>query len=249
MLNIVLAFLPPFSILQSVFKEVNFSHYIESNFWGRYPRAVIDHASAMVDIPKSCFSFVLDHSGILGIYYGSPEETWEHARKLSARHHIRQVGQTFQKVLAVLPKKYNDMWVGGKGMYKTEPVVADGGEVIIYAPHITEVSRTHGKVIREIGYHVSEYFLKQWNQFKHYPGGVLAHSTHIKGMGHFDAVTGTEVPRISVSLATGIEKSVCEDLNLSYRDPASIKIDDWVGREDEGILVVENAGEILYRVK
>ena len=212
-------------------------------------RAVIDRAAGMVELPKTCFSFVLDQSGIHGIFYGLPEETWEHASKLSARHHIRRVGRYFQKVLAVLPEKYTDMWVGGKGMYKTEPVVADGGEVIIYAPHINEISRTHGKLIRQIGYHVSEYFLDQWDQFKHIPGGVLAHSTHVKGMGRYDADTGRENPRITVSLATGLDKAVCEAINLGYRDPKSISIADWKDREDEGILLVENAGEILYRVK
>jgi hypothetical protein len=40
---------------------------------------------------------------------------------------------------------YDDLWTGGKCMYKIEPVVADGGEVIIYAPHITEISSVHGR--------------------------------------------------------------------------------------------------------
>ena len=68
-------------------------------------------------------------------------------------------------------------------MYKLEPVLADGGELIIYAPHIHEVSVTHGKLIEEIGYHCRDYFLKQWDKFKHYPWGMLAHSTHVRGIG------------------------------------------------------------------
>ena len=65
-----------------------------------------------------------------------------------------------------------------------EPAVADGGEIVIYAPHISEVSYTHGKIIEEVGYHCRDYFMKQWDRFKNYPGGVLAHSTHVKGSGH-----------------------------------------------------------------
>ena len=87
-----------------------------------------------------------------------------------------------------MPPMYDDLWTAAKGMYKIEPAVADGGEVVIYAPHVTEVSYVHGKLIDEIGYHCRDYFLAQWERFKHYPGGILAHSTHVRGLGTFDAV-------------------------------------------------------------
>jgi hypothetical protein len=32
-------------------------------------------------------------------------------------------------------------------------------------------------------------------------------------------------------------------------DPASIEIAEWEGREDEGVLVVPRAGEMLYRLQ
>ena len=125
----------------------------------------------------------------------------------------------------------------------------DGGEVIIYAPHITEVSYTHGKLIDQIGYHCRDYFMKQWDQFRHIPGGVLAHSTHVKGMGTYDESTGVESPRIRVTLATGIPPERCQAINLGYLDPASIDLKQWRGRETEGILLVPRAGEMLYRIK
>ena len=84
---------------------------------------------------------------------------------------------------------YDDLWTAAKGMYKMEPAIADGGEVIIYAPHVSEISYTHGRLIDEIGYHCRDYFLAQWDRFKHYPGGILAHSTHVKGLGTFDAAS------------------------------------------------------------
>ena len=93
----------------------------------------------------------------------------------------------FDRVLAVMPAMYEDLWTAAKGAYKTEPVVADGGEVIIYAPHVREVSHVHGRLIEEIGYHCRDYFLAQWDRFGGYPGGILAHSTHVKGLGTYDA--------------------------------------------------------------
>jgi nickel-dependent lactate racemase len=142
---------------------------------------------------------------------------------------------------------YDDIWTAAKGMYKMEPAIADGGEVVIYAPHIDEISYTHGRLIDEIGYHVRDYFLKQWERFKGYPGGVLAHSTHLKGLGTFE--NGVEEPRIRVTLATRIPRARCERVNLGYLDPDSVNLDDWRGREAEGILLVPKAGEMLYRVK
>ncbi len=154
-----------------------------------------------------------------------------------------------RQVLSVMPEMYADVWTAGKGMYKIEPVVADGGEVIIYAPHIREVSYTHGKLIDEIGYHCRDYFVAQPERFAQYPGGVLAHSTHVKGQGTYDAATGVEKPRVTVTLATAISEAHCRKINLGYRDPASIDAASWQGREHEGILVVPRAGEMLYRLK
>jgi len=150
-------------------------------------------------------------------------------------------------VLAVMPTMYDDLWTAGKGMYKSEPVVADDGEVIIYAPHVTEVSRTHGRMIEEVGYHCRDYFLAQWDRFKKYPGGILAHSTHVKGNGTYDAATDVETPRVQVTLATGISKERSALVNLGYKDPKTVDRRDYEG--DPKTLVIPRAGEMLYRVK
>jgi nickel-dependent lactate racemase len=151
------------------------------------------------------------------------------------------------RVLSVMPPMYDDLWTAAKGAYKTEPAVADDGEVVIYAPHVSEVSYVHGALIDEIGYHCRDYFLAQWERFGRYPGGILAHSTHVKGLGTFDLATGEERPRIKVTLATGIERTRCERINLGYQDPADVDPADWAGGDAEA-LVVSRAGEQLYRV-
>jgi nickel-dependent lactate racemase len=212
-------------------------------------RAVIDRAAAMVTVPTACFALVVTPAGMAGLYFGSAREAWEHASALSAQRHIVWLDAPVRQVLSVMPQMYADIWTAGKGMYKIEPVVADGGEVIIYAPHIREVSVTHGRLIEEVGYHCRDYFLAQPERFAGYPGGVLAHSTHVKGQGTYDKATGVERPRVTVTLATGIPEERCRRINLGYRDPASIDIAAWSGREREGVLVVPRAGEMLYRLK
>jgi nickel-dependent lactate racemase len=142
---------------------------------------------------------------------------------------------------------YADVWTGGKAMYKLEPVLADDAELIIYAPHITEVSVTHGETLLEIGYHCRDYFHKQWDEFKHYPWGVIAHSTHVRGLGTFE--NGVERCRVQVTLASQIPESVCRKINLGYRDPASIRKEDFENREDEGVLLVPKAGEMLFQLR
>jgi len=212
-------------------------------------RAVIDRAAAFIERPVACFCLVNTHSGLLGLYYGSPERAWESAAELSSQVHVTWLDEPVQRVLSVMPTLYDDLWTAAKGMYKMEPAVADGGEVVIYAPHITEVSYTHGRILDEIGYHCRDYFLKQWDRFKHYPGGVLAHSTHCKGLGTYDPTTGIETPRVTVTLATGIPRERCERINLGYLDPATVDINAWQARADEGVLVVPRAGEMLYKIR
>jgi len=218
-------------------------------------RRVIDRAAAFIDVLKLCFSMVVvgskgsaGHSDLVGLYFGTPEAAYEAAADLSAQHHIVYVEKPFKRVLSVMPELYDDLWTAAKGMYKMEPAVADGGEIVIYAPHIDEVSYTHGRWLDETGYHVRDYFLKQWERFKDCPWGVLAHSTHLCGLGTYDAETGIESRRIKVTLATGIPRERCERLGLGYLDPATVDLDAWRGREEEGVLVVPRAGEMLYRV-
>jgi len=236
---------------------INFTHWLGAlitNYHvigaGYTPvRAVIDRAASMVNLPTACFALVVTHGGLAGLYMGAPQDAWRAAADLSAQRHIVYVDRPFHRVLSIMPEMYDDLWTAAKGMYKLEPAVADGGEVVIYAPHIREVSYTHGRIIDEVGYHCRDYFLGQWQRFKHYPGGVLAHSTHVKGLGRYDQTSRIESPRIRVTLATGIPAERCRRINLGYLDPAGVRIEEWKGRESEGTLVVPRAGEMLYRLK
>jgi nickel-dependent lactate racemase len=210
-------------------------------------RKVIDMAAQLVPIERMCLSLVVRDFDLAGLFIGTPEEAWNAAVDLSQRVHVVYKDHPFEKVLACAPSMYGDLWVGGKCAYKLEPLVADGGELVIYAPHIREVSVTHGDIIERIGYHVRDYFVKQMSKFSHVPGGVMAHSTHVKGIGVFEG--GVEQPRIDVVLATKIKEEKCRKINLGYRDPESIDTEEWKNREHEGVLCVPKAGETLYRLK
>ncbi len=210
-------------------------------------RAVVDRAARLIPAERRCLAFVVkDSQAVHGLFFGTPEQAWNDAAELSARVHITRVHRPFHTVLSCAPPMYDELWVAGKCMYKLEPVVADDGELIIYAPHMREISLTHGHLIEEVGYHVRDYFAKQWSRFAHIPRGVLAHSTHVRGMGTFEG--SVEKPRVRVTLASQIPPETCARINLGYRDPATIDVEAFANREHEGVLLVRKAGEMLYRL-
>jgi nickel-dependent lactate racemase len=210
-------------------------------------RKVVDRAAAMLKMQKFALCMVVQGEGLAGLYFGTPEDAWSGAADLSNTLHITYKDKPYKTVLSCAPRMYDDIWTAGKCMYKLEPVVADGGDLIIYAPHVTEVSVTHGHIIEEIGYHTRDFFLAQWDEYSKYPWGVVAHSTHVKGIGTY--ANGVEKPRVNVILATQISPEMCKKINLGYMDPKTILPEDYANRESEGILYVPKAGEMLYRLK
>jgi nickel-dependent lactate racemase len=210
-------------------------------------RRMIDAAAKRLQTPVTLAALtVVDHN-LVGMFIGDLYKAWSGAADLSAMRHIVWHEKPFQRVLSCAPVMYDELWTAAKAMYKLEPVVAPGGEVVIYAPHLEVVSHSHGNYISEIGYHTLPYFLNNWERFKHIPLGVLAHSTHLRGAGVIE--NGVEKPNLRLTLASKISAEVCARLNLGYLDPAKVKMDEWMDRQEQGVLVVPQAGEMLYRVK
>ncbi|MGC8513360.1 MAG: lactate racemase domain-containing protein [Acidimicrobiales bacterium] len=209
-------------------------------------RALIDEAASMVPSERWAFCAVnaSESNGLHFLAFDEPTAAWQAAAEVSAQTHIRYLDTPVRKVLSILPRKYDDMWTGAKGFYKVEPVVADGGQVVIYAPHVTELAVTHPAVV-DIGYHCRDFYVKQWDRFKGYHWGDLAHSTHLRGAGTYSDLDG-ERARVTVTLATGIPEKVVRSVNLDYLDPSTIDLAAWAG--EEGSLVVRGAGEQLYRL-
>ncbi|MCJ7812538.1 lactate racemase domain-containing protein [bacterium] len=210
-------------------------------------RKLVDKAASMIPVERLCIGLVVKDNDLAGLFIGTPEEAFSKAADLSAQLHIVYKDHSYHRVLSCAPDMYHDIWTAGKCMYKLEPVVSDEGELIIYAPHIKDVSITHRPVIEKIGYHTRDYFVKQMNQFNAIPKIVMAHSTHVKGIGTY--ANGVERPRIHVRLATQISEKMCKQIHLGYCHPETIRMKDWQNREDEGILFVPKAGETLYRLK
>src|SRR3954449_8791598 len=210
-------------------------------------RALMNEAASLVPGERHCFSAVTQSRtrNLHSLAFGSPEAAWAAAADVAAETHIRYLDAPVRRVLSLIPAFYDDMWTGAKGFYKVEPIVADGGEVVLYAPHISQISSTHPQ-IAEIGYHCRDYFVGQWDRFKDHHWGDLAHSTHLRGAGTWSAAEG-ERDRVAVTLATGIPEALTRAINLGYRDPATIDPAAW--EQDPDTLVVPDAGEDLFRLR
>ena len=210
-------------------------------------RALIDEAASMVPGERLALCMVTKPGtqDLHAMTFADPPAAWAAAADVSAETHIRYLDVPVRRVLSLIPAKYGDLWTGAKGFYKVEPIVADGGQVVLYAPHIHDIATTH-PAIAEIGYHCRDFFVKQWDGFKGYHWGDLAHSTHLRGAGTWDPVHG-ERDRVTVTLATGIPEHVTRSVNLDYLDPAGVDPAAWA--KDPGTLVVPDAGEDLYRLR
>jgi len=210
-------------------------------------RAMIHAAAQRLKTPVTLIALTVQGNDLTGLFIGDMYTTWSAAADFSAQRHILWYDKPFQQALSCAPPMYDELWTAAKAMYKLEPALAIGGELIIYAPHLETVSHVFGKYIYEVGYHILPYFLQDWERFTHIPLGVLAHSTHLRGSGVMEE--GIETPNIRVSLASKISPEDCALLNLGYLDPTSIRVAEWQNREDENILFVPKAGEVLYRLK
>jgi nickel-dependent lactate racemase len=210
-------------------------------------RALINEAATLIPADRLALCLVVA-SGTDTLHaaaFGTPEDAWAACAEISAETHVSYLDAPVRRVLSIMPTKYEDIWTAAKGFYKLEPIVADGGEVIIYAPHITQVSVMHPH-ITEIGYHCRDYFLGQWDRFKDQPWGDLAHSTHLRGQGTWDPEQG-EQDRVTVTLATGISEEIVRAVNLNYLDPAEVDIAAY--QADPDTFVEPHAGEVLYRLR
>jgi len=207
-------------------------------------RRVLDEAAAMMPVPVTAVSVVVSAGEVVHCSVGPLSRSWRPAAEESARRHIVRMPRRYRSVLACAPAMYDDLWTGGKCMYKCEPVVEDGGELVIYAPHVTSFSITHHRQIERAGYHLRDHFLQNMDRYADVSRAVLAYLTLVKGDG--TCVDGVERPRIRVSVASGISRQACERVGIGYVDPASIRLEQWRGREDDGVLLVEKAGETLY---
>jgi lactate racemase len=181
------------------------------------------------------------------LFCGDFRQALRRAANVSRYVHIRYTGRKYKRVVALLDEHYDDLWVGGKASYRLGPVVDEGGELIIYAPHLRCVSDTHGDLIRRYGYAPLEKIKQLVAQSPELQQNlcVAAHLAHVSFAGRENEM-GETVFRYAITLASAVSESECHQINLGYMNPNDFKRSDYAS--DPDTLTVEHAGRDLYLV-
>jgi nickel-dependent lactate racemase len=181
------------------------------------------------------------------LFTGDIRASFRRAAEVSRKIHIRYTGRKYRTVVALLDPHYDEMWVGGKASYKLGAIVEDGGELIIYAPHLTKLSETHGALIEKYGYAPLESVRDMLGASQELRENlcIAAHLAHVAYAGRTDE-QGRIVPRYRITMATGLDEEICRRVNLGYMDYRSFDIDAL--RSQPETLIVADAGRDLYSV-
>jgi len=188
-----------------------------------------------------------------GLYSGEGfngfKEAYEAAVRASSRIHIVYIEKPIEQAVQKMDLYYDEIWTAGKGSYKLQypGVMAQGGEIIIYAPHIHCFHSQYEmeNSIKEIGYHCKEYVLQFVKKFPDFSRNVAAHVINVRGSGKYNPKTGEENCDFQVTLATGIPEDICHKVGLGYRDPATIHKEDF---KSSNRLWIEHGGKYLYKL-
>lgn len=181
------------------------------------------------------------------LFAGDVREAFRLAANVSQQVHIRYTGRQYKRVIALLDPHYDEMWVGGKASYKLGAIIEDGGELIIYAPHLTKLSETHGALIEKYGYAPLESVRDMLGASQELRENlcIAAHLAHVSYAGRIDE-HGKVAPRYQITMATGLDEATCRRVNLGYLDHHTFNYESY--RADPDTLIVENAGRDLYKV-
>ncbi len=215
-------------------------------------RAVINRAAALLETPLSLLALVVTYEGVAGVFCGEAtgnHDAWRQAAALSARRHVVWLDKPFDRVLTVMPAMYQDLWTAAKGVYKTEPAIADGGEVVVYAPHVREASqraRPRASTRSAITAATTSSRSGTASAVSRWASSRTRPTSRARAPTMRDS--HVEAPRINVTLATGIPREQCEHLSLGYVDPADVDLTDWSTDMGSGAYKVPRAGELLFRV-
>jgi nickel-dependent lactate racemase len=214
-------------------------------------RRVIEAAAAFVPARVISFTSVStrDQNGLRthALFAGDIYESFRRAARVSSQVHIKYVGRRYQRVIALLDRHYDELWVGGKASYKLGSIIEEGGELIIYAPHLSQLSSTHGRLIEKYGYAPLEQVREMVEGSDELRANlcVAAHLAHVS-YGSARNAAGQLTPRYRITLASAVTEEACHRVNLGFLDHRTFRLEDY--QSDSNTLVVADAGRDLYLV-
>src|SRR5215213_8998120 len=213
-------------------------------------RRLIEAAAALIPARTISLNTVVSRKdGALvtyALFTGDIKKSFRRAAEVSRQVHIRYTGRKYKRVIALLDPHYDELWVGGKASYKLGAIIEEGGELVIYAPHLTKLSETHGALIEKYGYAPLESVRDMLGVSPELRENlcIAAHLAHVAYAGRLDE-QGKVVPRYKITMATGLDEETCRRVNLGYVDHRTLNYEQM--RSDPETLIVKDAGRDLYQ--
>lgn len=215
-------------------------------------RKLIETATALVPARIISLNTVVsraDDGSLItyALFAGDIREAFRRAAAVSREVHIRYTGRKYKRVIALLDPHYDELWVGGKASYKLGAIVEDGGELIIFAPHLNKLSETHGALIEKYGYAPLESVRDMLGVSQELRENlcIAAHLAHVAYAARTDA-HGNIVPRYRITMASRLDEQTCKRVNLGYIDYRTFDYES--NRSEPDTLIVNDAGRDLYKV-
>ena len=177
------------------------------------------------------------------LFVGDFKASFRKAAEISKMVNVKFAERTYKRVVAILDRHYTELWTGGKASYKLGGIIEDGGELVIYAPHLSEISKTHGAAIEKYGYAPIDRVKEIANGSKELQQNlcVAAHLAHVSYCG---STSDQRKPKYQITMASGLAPELCERVNLGFADYNKVDLAAFI--KDANTLVVENAGRDLY---
>jgi len=181
------------------------------------------------------------------LFTGDYREAFRRAAEVSRQVHIKYTGRKYRRVVALLDEHYDELWVGGKASYKLGGIIEEGGELIIYAPHLRSISETHGRLIEKYGYAPLDRVREMVALSAELQNNlaVAAHLAHVSYAGQRDEM-GRVIPRYRITMASALDEETCRRVHLGFMDYRRFRREDY--ESDSDTLIVERAGRDLYLV-
>lgn len=214
-------------------------------------RHLIEKAADFIKAEIINFSSVLtrdteDNLQTHALFAGDFRRSFRKAAEISAKVHVKYSGRKYKKVVAILDEHYDELWTGGKASYKLGGIIEEGGELLIFAPHLRCISDTHGEAIEKFGYAPVEK-IKQILTRSDELQKNLCVAAHLAHVSYGAEMKNPLKPRYKITLASLVDEETCRKVNLNFSDWRRFKLEDY--ENDTDVLIVERAGRDLYFVE
>jgi len=211
-------------------------------------RRLIEEAADHISAEIINFSSAVSRNGqgqleTQALFAGDLRLSFRGAAEVSREINVKFVDRQYKRVVAILDEHYKELWTGGKASYKLGGIIEDGGELVIYAPHLAKISETHGATIEKFGYAPLAQ-IKQLVADSDELQRNLCVAAHLAHVSYSGSLENPKKPKYRITMASGLTALLCEKVGLGFADHETFDLD--AVSNDRETLVIENAGRDLY---